>query len=367
MSKQAQIGLLVAIVCGILLGLAPTQRRRAPILGTLYKLSFHGVEGLKLGDPVVLGGVPAGRVVGIDFAPRKDWETLSPGQPDVPMVLVTVAMERRLLLPANSAHKIVATLKGTHFINIVPGPPGSKLPPNSILTDELRAEKEDTLNATFKNMRMLAKRTEDLRRQFSDPQFRRDMKDGASNARFYSHEFLAASANATSRLKSMEGQLSVQEQNMIEQTQRLDQKAANAEVYIHRIIPRARQQLGDYRRRLSQAQSQMDAMYSQADKVNAQMQGFAKRLDTEMLGRIDTKKLSKTARDAARRLDDMYSLAGDLHAISSDTQVRNDIKAIFKRFKVQAETMKTNVQKYEGIFDNFQWLMSEEKEHKDEP
>ena len=121
MTGKAWIGFAVSLICLVLLGLTPTQRKRPPILGKTYKLVFHSIEGLKVGDPVVVGGVDAGRVANIDFAPREDWTRLNKSRGEQPVVLVTVAIEGGMPVPTSAGYKVVSTLRGTHFVNIVPG------------------------------------------------------------------------------------------------------------------------------------------------------------------------------------------------------------------------------------------------------
>ena len=361
------MGLLVAILCAIMLGLAPTQRTRPPILGVLYRLCFHDVKGLKRGDPVVMGGVPAGRVVGIDFAPREHWAELNPGQPDVPMVLVTVALDPGFKMTAHSGYKIIGNLRGQLVVNIVPGASTNKvLAPNSLHNQELDAEVEDTVGATVRNFKDLAVRTEDLRSAISDPVFRRDLKDGASNARFYSNEFLGLSKRATAQVDDVTQEIGMQERRLLDQAQAMDAQVSRAQVYINKTIPLARTQLQEYRSKVVAAQKQLDSMAGQADKFNANLKKLADQLNSQKLGQLDVKKLTKDVKNVAKRVDDYAQLAGDIHAITSDEEVRANIKGQVKKLKGKSESLKESFNKYEHQLDQFKWLMKEEREHTDE-
>lgn len=367
MSKEAKVGLLVAILSSILLAMAPRQGQRAPILGTVYRLSFHNVDGLKPGDQVVMGGVPAGRVVNIDFAPREDWAKLNQGQPDVPMVLVSIALDNGFNIPVESGYRVTATLKGQVFINVVPGPPGENISAGAVLTTELPAETDDTLGATLRNFRTLSRRTEDMRKQFSDPAFRRQLKDGASNARFYTNEFMTLSKTATSQVDDMNHQLDVQQVALAQQSKLMLDRINALQSYINQTIPVARAQLADYRGRLAAAQGQLGTLYSQADKMNATLKDLSVRLDGSMLGKFNQQKMLKQAKALATRADDISALAGDIHAITSDEQVRHDIKAVFKKFKGQSESVKATVDNASQSLEQYRWLMIEEKRHREEP
>ena len=52
LSKEGRIGLVVCSISLVMLGLAPTQSKRTPLLGSQYKLVFHACQGLRVGDPV---------------------------------------------------------------------------------------------------------------------------------------------------------------------------------------------------------------------------------------------------------------------------------------------------------------------------
>jgi ABC-type transporter Mla subunit MlaD len=367
MNKEAKVGLVVAMICCLMLALAPTQKKRTQILGTEYKLSFHGVEGLKPGDPVVLGGVPAGRVVSVDFAEREDWGKLNPGQPDVPMVLATISINTGISIPKQTGYKIISTMKGKHFINMVPGVPGENYKAGATLTDELTPERDDKLGATFRNFRQLAKQTDTVRMQFSDAQFRRDIKDTASNARFYSQEFATISKNAGGQVKQISKQLEQQERALLTQAAALDARVDKAELYMKQVIPAAKNQLAGYRQMLAQAQGQMDQVYKQSDQLTAQLKTFADRLESSPLGKLDEKVLSKKAHELSIKMQDFADLSGDLHTISSDPQVQKDVKAYFTKFKKQSETLKATAEQYDSKLDAWKWLMLEEKEHSNEP
>jgi ABC-type transporter Mla subunit MlaD len=367
MNKEAKVGLVVAMICCLMLALAPTQKKRTQILGTEYKLSFHSVEGLKPGDPVVLGGVPAGRVVSVDFADREDWGKLNPGQPDVPMVLATISVNTGIKIPKQTGYKIISTMKGKHFINMVPGVPGENYKSGETLTEELTPERDDKLGATFRNFRHLAKQTDNVRMQFSDPQFRRDIKDTASNARFYSQEFAGLSKNATGQVRQVSAQLEQQERALLAQAAVLDSRIDKAEVYMKQVIPAAKNQLAGYRKLLAQSQGQMDQVYKQSEKMSEQLRTFADKLDSSPLGKLDAKVLSKKAHELSTKMQDFADLSGDLHTISSDPQVQKEVKAYFTKFKTQSESLKATAEKYDGQLDGWKWLMLEEKEHSNEP
>ena len=354
------------ICCLVLLGMAPTQRKRPPILGTQYQLVFHSVQGLKVGDPVLLGGVTSGRVINIDFAPRERWRELNKGHSDEPVVLVTLALEGGSKITTDSAYKVISTLRGNHFLNIVPGSTGEPLAAGHILNEEMPAEVEDQLSRTLKSFKQLNATTEQMRERFADENFRRDMKDLASNMRFYSREFKTMSSGAPQQLANMERALEQQEEALLAQARRMDEQVSRVNESMSRMVPSARAQLRGYTERLAAGQRQMDELVATANRYNNLFAEYANQVSSGPLGKLDAKKLREQAHRLATQLDDMASLAGDLHAIASDEGVKSDLKAMVKRYKQQAQQLKETVQKYDDQLNSFRWLMpdDEEREHK---
>lgn len=365
MTKTAWVGLVVLICCLVLLGMAPTQRKRPPILGTQYQLVFHSVQGLKVGDPALLGGVQSGRVTGIDFAPRERWRELNKGASDEPVVIVTVALEGGSKITSDSAYKVISTLRGNHYLNIVPGSTGEPLAAGAILNEEMPAEVDDQLSRTLRSFKQLNKSTEQMRQRFADPTFRRDMKDLASNMRFYSREFKTMSASAPQQMANMTRSLERQEEALLAQAQRMDAQVSVVRDRIFRMVPAARSQLRGYTNRIAAGQRQMDDLFVAANRYNQMFAEYAAQITNGPIGKLDAKKLREQAHRLATQLDDMASLAGDLHAIASDEGVKNDLKAMVKKYKQQSQQLKETAQKYDDMLNNYRWLMpdDEEREH----
>ncbi len=343
-----------------MLAMAPTQQKRAPILGTKYQLVFHTCEGLRDGDPVVVGGVDAGRVVNIDFAPESDWTRLNLNRDKRPVVLVTVALNPGFSLSEGTGYKVVSTLRGNHFINILPPTPGQVLSAGAVLNQELPPETEDQLNATLRNFKELSRQTEDFRDQFSDPQSQREIKDLASNMRFYSAEFVRVSREGRQRAQQLDAQLAEQEEQIVSQLQRMDAQASRAAGYLHTYVPQAREEMHRYRQRLAEGQKQLDQMVALGQHYGDQLQQYVQTLENSPLTRLDPEKLADRIHKIKNQLDDYANIAGDMHTLASDPGVQKDFKGYFKRFKNQSEKLKARVHSLEQQADKYRWMIPEE-------
>lgn len=360
LSKEGKIGLVICTAAVIMLGLAPGQRKRAPILGTQYRLVLHACHGLRDGDPVKLAGVDAGRVVDIDFAPQADWTRLNPPDDQRPVVLVTVALDPGFQLGDGAGYKVISTLRGNHFINILPPPPGPPLEGGAILNQELTPDSEDQLQKTIRNFKHLAQRTKDMQAQFADPAFRRDMKDLASNMKFYTAEFERVSASSRRQVAQLSQTLSSQEAQLHQRIAEMDQQASRAAGYTRSLIPAMRAQLQTYRAQLVAGQKQLDEMVRSADGYAGNFKKYAADLENSPIMRIDGEKLTQQVHDWKNKLDDYANLAGDMHTLSSDPQVQKDLKAIPKRYKTQSEGFKERVHSIQEQVDRYKWLIPEE-------
>ncbi len=361
LSKEGYVGLVVCSLSLVLLGLSPGQTKRKPFLGTNYLLVMHACEGLREGDPVTLGGVEAGRVIDIDFAPKEDWERLNPKGDGRPAVLVTVALQQGYRIHQGAGYKVVSTLRGSHFVNILPAPPGQEAaPPGSVLNQELASERDDYLNATLRNFKTLSKQTEAMRDQFGDQGFQRDMKDLASNMRFYSTEFSALSKSSRTQLSSISRQLDLQEAAILQRVSQMDAQASRAAAYMHGFVPVVRQQLALYGGKIKAGQQQLDSAFNLAQGYTKTLQGYEQWVKDSPLTKIDVDKLSQQAHEWRNKLDDYANLAGDMHTISSDKQVQTDLKAIPRKYRDQSQKIKEQVQSYQRALEPYDWLIPEE-------
>ena len=359
LSKEGRIGLVVCSISMVMLGLAPTQSKRTPLLGSQYKLVFHACHGLRVGDQVTLGGVDGGRVVDIDFAPNQDWKVLNPPGENRPVVLVTVGLYQGYQLTKGTAYKVVSTLRGRHFINILPPPPGEAAS-DGILNNELDGTGDDQMMATIKQFKTLSGSTKMMRANFANPAFRRDMKDLASNMRFYSAEFVRVSQGSRDQVLKMQQNLERQEAALLANVQRMDDKTTRASAYIRTMVPAARAQLAMYQGKLDAGQKQMDQAYKLADGYTKGLLQLKARIENSPLAKLDPDKLSQQMHDWKNKLEDYANLAGDMHTLSSDPQIREGFKEPVRKAKATSEKWKEQVHGFETQVEPYRWLIPRE-------
>lgn len=363
LSKEAKIGLVIGIGCLVLLGLAPSQRKRAPVLGSRYELVFHDLEGLQEGDQVVVGGVDAGRVTNIDFAAEDTWKELNPPGIDRPVVLVTVALRPGYPLSKGTGYKVVSTLRGNRFINILPSPPGERVPEGTILSGELPPETADQMSMTLANFKNLSASTKRMRDQFANPIFRRDMKDLASNMRFYSVEFARVSKSSRAQINRMAAQMERYERAAIATVQRMDTRVLAVRAYTQSLAPLMRARIQAYNLRIANGQRQLDNMYAQSNSILGTFRAYADRMQAQASS-LRPDRVADRIDNINRKLEHYADLATDLHQITSDPGLKQDLKAIPRRMRERSERVKAQVHGYRAGLQILDWILPQE--HKDD-
>lgn len=357
LSKEAKIGFVIGTACLVLLGLAPSQRTRAPIIGSSYELVFHDLEGLQEGDPVVVGGVDAGRVTNIDFAPQDTWKELNPPGVDRPVVLVTVALRPGFPLSQGTGYKVVSTLRGNRFINILPSPPTrDRVREGTILSGELPPETADQLQMTLANFKNLSKSTKKMRDQFADPLFRRDMKDLASNMRFYSVEFARVSKGSRAQINRMAAQFERYERQAIAQVQKMDAQISAVGNYTRSLTPSLRARIQGYNQRIASGQRQLDSVYAQSNNLLRNFRSYADRMQAQAAN-FHPDKVAERIDQINERMQNYADLATDLHQISSDPGLKQDLKAMPRRMRERSERLKDQVEGYRTQLNVLQFIL----------
>lgn len=363
-SKEFKIGFVITAVGLTLLAMAPTQRKRAPLVGSRYQLVFHELHGLQEGDQVVVGGVDAGRVVDIDFADEDKWKELNPPGDDRPVVLVGVSIRPGLPLREGTGYKVITTLRGSHFINILPPPPGDSVTQDTILNGELPAETADQLQMTLANFKDLSRSTKKIRDQFADPVFRRDMKDLASNMRFYSVEFNRISKGSRAQVARMSSALEQYEQVAMGNIRRMDAMVNGMSDLSHQMVPAVKARIAMANAQIGSAQQQMDSVYANSKKYLDAFQTYSNTMYSRVKS-LDAEKIAEKIDQIKDKVENYADLATDIHQITSDPQVKQDIKALPKRLLQKSEQLKEQVHGYVEKAQILDWILPQE--HKEAP
>ncbi|MCA9790359.1 MAG: MCE family protein [Candidatus Eremiobacteraeota bacterium] len=351
MSAQAKVGLLVVTLALIMLYTAPGQHRRAPVLGHSLKLLFTQVHGLREGDPVKLAGVPSGVITHIDFASdelRKQFSLVTGG---LPLVEVSVSLNATAKVPSNSYYQAVGNLNGTRWIDITPAGGDSFIGANEPFFAERTSIQDDQLTRTLRTLRTLSDQTVELRDAIADAEFRRQVKDTVSNLRFYSRELAEASRTAPEQLAAVERQMDEQEARLHSQIDSMDAKVAEVRNRLQTMTPQVKENLAAWRERIDKSSGEIEQMLAQAVDLTER---YNQAVNDAVESYTDPAKIEKfviTARKWSRQIDAIMAIATDLHSLSSDPKVQEDLKGMITKLKGRSEDLNSKVDQLERKLD----------------
>lgn len=348
MTKDAQIGLWTVTVMTLVI--LYTSFRESGIIDFNQEvgLLFTQVYGLRAGDPVTIGGVPAGRVVKIDFAPSAVEEMFAPITGGTKLVRAAVSLDNGRKIPKESTYAVRIDLNGRRWLDITFSPGKEMVGPSDNFLAEVSAGQEDQLQRTIRTFSTLSKQTEELRAQLSDPNFLLQTKDTASNLRFYSREMVAASGLAPEQLAALEKSMDKQELLMLQQIESFDQKTQEVGRRMTEMAPQLSETLQGWSLRMERQSERLTATLQMTAAKAAEYQKLLDQvpesLDPEVVERLilQTKKWS-------RQLQEYRYLAEDLHSLTSDPTIRSDLKKAIDDFRIRSDEMNKRLEKLETM------------------
>lgn len=343
MSREARVGALVLAIFALLVYLAPGRAQRTTVLGNAYNLVFENVNGLREGDPVKVVGVPAGRVVGIDFTTRSQKDLFGPDA----RVVARIITDFGVSIPEDSRYSVEFNLSGQRWVEITPGQSEVALEPDSVTKARLRSARKDQFSASLLAFRELSTRTEDIRAVLSDPVFRRSMKDMASNARFYSNEFVGMSGRFDEDLARLERNLDTQERALLAQMARIDVQVDVARKRTEELVPQVREGLGAWEARMRGSEGEFRAMMDTALRETERFRKIAQDAEKKFVGGKMDDRIREQAQRLINKIDEFSALAEDLHALSSSPETKAEIRGMIEKYRRQAEELRQNLERWE--------------------
>lgn len=330
-------------VFALLLYLSPGRSQRAAVLGNHYNLVFNHVNGLREGDQVKIAGVPAGRVATIDFTTRSQKDRFGPDA----RVVVRITTDFGVSIPEDSRYSVDSDLSGQRWVEVTPGQSPVALVPDSVTKARLRAARVDQFSASLVAFKELSTRTEDLRSAIGDPSFRRAMKDIASNARFYSNEFVGLSGRFDQELARLDRQLDAQEQALMVQMARVEVQVDLARQRTEELAPQMNESLLSWESRIRGSEDQVRSMLQTAITETERFNQMARSVETKFVdGKMD-EKLREQAQKLIAKIDEYSALAEDFHALSSDPEVQAEIRGMIEKYRRQAEELRQTLERWE--------------------
>jgi len=342
-SRQAKVGGLFLALFALLLFLSPSLSQRSTVLGTSYTLLFEEVNGLRVGDGLKFSGVSAGRIADIDFSTTSQKQ----GFGSEAQVAVLVVTDFGVRIPEDSRASVEGTIGGLRWVEITPGKSRQVLQPGAVARLRLQPIQHNELEASLAGLKELNVRTVTLRASLEDPAFRRQMKDLASNARFYSTEIQSLSQTAQAKVASMNQQLDVREKAILGQLDRISAQVDQARRRTADLIPRLNEEAKAWEARMEVSGPQIQAMIDKADRETRRFRELADQAEE----RVHSSGLDESVRERlsqmAQRTEDMATMAEDLHMVSSNPETQAELREMVARSRRQAEELRRNLERWE--------------------
>ena len=351
MSKDARVGLVTLLLFAALLLVDALRERGVVTFGTEQGLIFSQVHGLREGDLVTVGGVPAGRVVSIDFAPAELQKALAPVTGGVELVRANIVFDKSRKIPKESTYTVLTDMNGLRRVEITVSPSQEDIEPGETFFAEETTRQEDQLQATVGTFATLGRQTEKLREILSDEDFRLKTRDTASNLRFYSRELRAASSKAPEQLEAFEAELDTQEIAILNQLKAFDDKSKDVRERMTEMSPQLTETMRGYAERMTRQGERLTSTLATAAQRSGEYQQMVDRLTSDRLSPEAVQTLVVQTKKWARRLDEYRRLAEDVHALTSDPTVRADLKDVIKNFERRGAEMNERLEKLESLVD----------------
>lgn len=347
MKKDAKIGLVTVVVTAGLMLLHSFQDSGILTFNDKVGLLFTQVHGLRAGDPVTIGGVPAGRVVDIDFAPDEIQSTFTPLTGGTTLVRAMVELDGGRKIPKESTYKIRVDLNGRRWLDITLSPSEDMIGPQENFFAEEAFGQDDQMRQTIRTFSQLALQTEELRAQLTDPEFLLRTKDTASNLRFYSRELVAASGEAPAQLAALDESLDRQELVLLQQMQTFEQKSREVSKRMVEMAPQLSENLQGWSQRMERQGDNLTRTLEMASSKSGELQQLLDEAVEQQLDPQVVRKLMKQTKRWSRKLQEYRYLAEDLHSLTSDPTIRSDLKKAIDDFRIKTEQMNERLLKLE--------------------
>lgn len=343
MSQQAKVGGFFLAFFALLLFLSPSLSQRSSVLGTPYTLLFEEVNGLREGDGMKFSGVSAGRITEIEFSTPEHKRAFGQGA----QVAVRVVADFGVRIPEDSRASVEGTIGGLRWVEITPGNSTRNLKPGAVARLRLKPAQQNELEASLAGLQEMNQRTATLRASLEDPAFRRQIKDLASNARFYSTELESLSQTARKKVSSLDRQLDARQKAILGQLTRISDQLDQARLRTEELIPRLNEEVGTWEARLEASGPGIQGMLEKAEQETRRFQELAE----EAEGRVHSAGLEEPVREKlarmARKTEEMATMAEDLHMVSSNPETQAELREMVTRSRRQAEELRRNLERWE--------------------
>lgn len=336
MTPQAWIGALIVALAGLLLYLSPGQTPGRPALSQAYQWLLPEAGGLKEGDPVKISGVTAGQVLQLDFTTSEERAAFGPEV----QVKIHATLHFGHEVPIDSRVSLQRSLTGRRWLEVTPGRSLERMetgrPYRVRVSEALTAQ----LGGNLAGLRQLTEGARLLQRQLSDPAFRRNAQDMASNMRFYTREFAQATALADSRPAELARSVQEQADQLEALLLRMDQTVSSSRQAARATLGGIQRQASTGARELARVEPALGEGLEQISEQARTYLDLARRVEERTRGAgLDASARARVAA-LAEQLEEVAGLAGDAHDLTSDPQVQAELRGLVERARQQSSQLK---------------------------
>lgn len=310
-SPAAKVG-MITVLAAIILALIYTSVSGSKRLeGVKYYAMFDRVEGLTVGAAVRLAGVTIGKVTDININEAKQV-----------VVEFTVTYQQNgdpIKISANSRFGITSNLLGDKWFEITPraGPPLNKggqvvgTPPATI--DQLMGKGEEALGE-------LESSVKDFNKLVGDPEFKRNITETVANFNALSGDMRTAAGNVNTVLTNLNARMTTI-------TGHVDSLVTGLQGDLHAVGADFRGLSGAMRRVGERSEPEVHTIVANLRDMSASLKTTMSTVQTLAQNKDLRADLLGTASALHRASEEVASVAGDIHGITSDPQIKQDLEA----------------------------------------
>ena len=347
MNKDSKVGLIAFLILIAIMIVQGFRHSGLSAFNNRFNLLFTQVHGLRAGDPVTIGGVKAGRVLDIDFAPKNVQDSFFPITGGRILVSAAIDLDSGRKIPKESTYAIRVNLSGHRWLDITLSPSGDNIGSEQYFFAEETSGQDDQLSKTLQTFSTLTAETEGLRNQLMAPDFLLRIKDTASNLRFYSREIMAASNGAAEIVADTDREFDRQEVLLLQRLKEFDEKIQEVSHRMVEMGPQLSENIRGWSQRMERQSERLTSTLSAASLKSEEYQSILddalkQQLDPEIIRRI-----VKQTKRWSREIKEYRYLAQDLHTLTSDTAIRADLKKVIRDFRIKSDDLDLKALEFE--------------------
>lgn len=345
MPKEAKVGAIILLILGLLVYSAPSSSTRdSGLLGGQYKLLFDEVCGLTVNSDVKVSGFSVGTVTDINFTSREIRDTYGEDM----AVIVTIATDYDVVIPKDSSASIGSKTGYGSWVDITPGLSQEALPRQSISKLRILTPPTEQLTAGLANLTALHANTAELREAVRDPRFRREMRDMASNARFYTTEIRKTGNQAQRYVAGVDKRLDQAQNAMLQQLERVDVQVSQAGARLEGLLPKVTESVEQWQGRISRADVQITRLVKIADQEIKRFNQIAAQAQQALKDPQMAHQLVQKLHQLAPKLENIAEISDTVAAVIGSPEAKQALRDLAAKYRQQSADMRDKIRAWEA-------------------